>query len=261
MIRKENIVIRSRSGRNIAATVMIPEEGRRLLMMAHGFKSERTEDGRYTECGRRLAEKGFCSIMMAFPEVSELSMDRCLEYMEDCYQYMVNNYGTQMDNAAVIGYSLGGRLASLFVHDHPDFTDLVLWASCNQNFTEDDDFLEQNLGRMLREGMKEGYADFHDIFTGENDRMPVEFIRNLLDHDALTALNDYKGRVLIVQGRKDITIDVRNAEWIYDSLVNCQDKQLYYMDEADHGFGIFDGRMQDSEELVSTTVSFLSKLS
>lgn len=243
--------------RDIPATVFAGGRNSRLVIMVHSFKSDRFEDGRFTECGRLLADKGISSVAPDLRKVNELSIDNALRDLEECLKYMKAVHEVNGNDVSVIGYSLGGRIASLFTARHPEIKKLVLWAGANEELTQNDSFLKQDLGRMVREADTKGYADFHDIYTGENDRLSGEFVHDLLDESPLLSLSRFRGKTLIIQGKRDTTIDPGIAVRTYKALPEEKDKTLLWMEEADHGFGIFDGRKEDSIRLIESTVSFI----
>ncbi|MBR0136885.1 MAG: alpha/beta hydrolase [Erysipelotrichaceae bacterium] len=263
-MRKE---IRIRSARNTAIPVTVFETKGKggLVLMAHSFKSDRFEDGRFTELGEILAETGFYSIMCDFPgsgesqeELISLSLTNACDDLQSCYEYMCSNYEIDENKLCLLGYSLGGRIISLFSEKHPEFKDLIFWAACNRNYSINDSFIDQSFEELLKQCEAKGYCRFHDIYKNEDDLLSPKFIKELLELDALKALETFAGRALIIQGGKDQTIEPENAKWIYDHLVNAKERNIHWMEEADHGFGIFDGRASDSAEIVSITSGFLS---
>jgi esterase/lipase len=262
-MKTETVSILSQRGTLIPADIVSSESKGGLLILAHGFKAERTEDGRFTAVAEQMAEEGFHSIRMDFPgcgdskeAFSEYSLGRCLDDMESCYRYMEEHYPLD-GRLYLLGYSMGGRLISLFLKKHPETRKMVFWAACNQPFTLDDCFLEQSFRTLKEQCDREGSCDFYDIFTEETGKMSSAFVNEMLERDALGPLESFAGDALIIQGKHDQTIEIENAQWIYDHLKNSSSRKLYYIHDADHGFGLWDGRPQDSEELVRTTVSFL----
>ncbi|MBR4462779.1 MAG: alpha/beta fold hydrolase [Erysipelotrichaceae bacterium] len=262
-MKKETVSILSQRGTLIPADIVSVEGKGGLLILAHGFKAERTEDGRFTFVAEQMAEHGFHSIRMDFPACGDskepfiaYSLDHCLEDMESCFLHMKERYEID-DRLYLLGYSMGGRLISLFLRKHPEIKKLVFWAACNRSFDLDDLFLGQSFRTLKEQCDREGSCDFYDIYTQETDRMSAEFVSNMLEEDALGPLESFKGDALILQGDHDQTIEVGNAQWIYDHLKQASGRNLHYIHGADHGFGLWDGRTQDSEELIKTTVSFL----
>ena len=256
------------SKRNTMIPVTITEtQGKGgLLILVHGFKAERSENDRFRNVAEYATKQGLYSIRMDLPGCGDseepfenYSLESCLQDMESCYSYMKDHYEIDEDLLFLLGYSMGGRLISLFWERHPEFRHLIFWAGCNRRYTTEDRFLEQDLGKLKEECDSSGYCRFYDIFTGETSRMSSQFVYDLLEKDALTCLNNFPGKVLILQGDKDQTIEVKNGQWIYDSLSVAQEKRLVMIHGADHGFGLWDGRKEDNEELLRQTDDFLEE--
>ena len=266
MIHLDEGIIRSSRGKPLSVSVCDPDGEGPLAILVHGFKSDRSEDGRYDELAVRLAQKGCHVIMMDLPgcgqseeTLMDFTISNCLDDVESCLNYILEKYPIRKDRFFLVGYSLGGRIISLFLNRHPEVSALVFWAGCNQPFTENDQFLQQDIGMLRKQGRERGYYDFYDIFTGQTDQFPVKFIDEMIELDALAPLRQFSGRALVIQGDRDTTIDQDNARMIYDSLTNARERKLEIIEGADHLFGLYDGRKQDSETVISLTAEFLGK--
>jgi len=262
----KEILISSARGTKIPVLL---EEGsgyRGLLLMAHSFRSEKEENGRYSEIAQRMAEKGFLCAAPDFPgngkseePFSSYSLRACLDDLEAVYAYLKEHYEYDRNNCCLLGYSMGGRIISLFLERHKEFSKLVFWASVLEHYDLKSRFLEQDLSSLKKECDEKGYCDFYDIFEEETIRMSKDFIDDLLDRDAQSPLYDFKGSALIVQGEKDTTIDINNAKLIESCLKQASSVRLKYLPEADHGFGLWDGRKEDERILLKETLSFLEQ--
>ena len=262
----KEILIPSKRGTDIPVSVYEGNGKGPLLLMAHSFRSQKEEDGRYSYIGEKLSAQGFLCIAPDFAgngsskeAFVNYSLSSCIDDLESCYAYAKKNYEFDEDRRYLLGYSIGGRIISLFLERHPEFSKLVFWASLLETMHEDDKFLEQDLSQLRKQCDEIGYCDFYDIFEKETIQMSKQLIDDLLYEDALSPLNDFKGEALIVQGEKDITIDPQNGKIIASALYNAKEKKLVFMKDADHGFGLWDGRKQDNERLLEETIRFLSK--
>ena len=261
-----DIFIESKRKTSIACSIFNGGDNSPLLMMAHGFKSDRSEDNRFYDLANKLAENGISSICMDFvgtgdsdEDFSLYSLDTCLDDLEVCYEYMLNNYSIDNKHMALLGYSMGGRIISLFNEKHREFNNLVFWAAYNDLVSIDDYFLKQSIKELKKQVDEKGTCDFYNIFDEVFEVLSGDFINNLLDYDALSCLNDFKGNALIIQGNKDITIPLDSYKKIYDNLNHTNYKELIIINGADHGFGLWDNRIKDSEELVEKSFEFLLK--
>lgn len=261
-----SLTVEIRSLRNtvIPAMVFPSEKKTGLVMLAHSFKSDYEENGRFTRVAEELSKAGISTIMMDFPgngrskePLMNLSLDSCLDDMESCLDYMLDNYDIDRERMGMLGYSLGGRVISLFTKRHPDFRSLVYWAGCNQPFTENDSFLQQKFSDLKGQCDEKGYCDFWDVYEEKSEKLSGEFIDNMLEYDPLKALGDFEGNALVIQGDQDSTIDVSNGKWTYDALSRATRRQLLMLEGADHLFGLYDGREQDSDFIVKASSDFL----
>ena len=246
----------------------ITSNGKRggLLMLAHSFKSDLDEDDRFKILAERLSKHDIHCIRMDFPGSEKASqdylgysLDSCIEYLETCYRYMLDNYDIDTEHLGLLGYSMGGRIITLFNRKHKEFKTMVYWATCNRKFDINDTFLEQKLDLLKQEADKKGYCNFYDIFENVITKFPKEFIVNLLEYDTLNVLNNYDGNCLIVHGDKDITVDMAESEKLFDYLTNCKNKRLEIIHEADHGFGLWDDRKDLNEKLLRISEDYILK--
>ncbi len=262
----KRIFIDSIRNTRIPALVFEPERCRGLLLMAHSFRSEKEENGRFIEVGRRMAEAGWLCIAPDFPgngesaePFSSYSLRSSLDDLESCYKYGCSHYDAGQGRLALLGYSMGGRIIAMFLKRHPQCEILVFWAAANRDYGEGDLFLEQDLSSLRDEADKNGSCDFYDIFLKETITVGKDLIEDLLCSDALTPLDGFSGRALIIQGEKDTTIDVSDAKLIFDHLSHAEERKLLYFSQADHGFGLWDNRQEDSLRLIAETVNFLAE--
>ena len=234
-----------------------------LLVFAHSFKGEASEDNRFTDLANSLVNNGINSIRMEFPgsinsfeDDKNYSIGNCLDDLDICVNYMFDNYDIDHNHLGLLGYSMGGRIVSLYALSHPEFNMTVLWAPCDKVFTKDELFLEQSINDLINQ---EGdYINFYDIFNKVNCIFPKQFAYDLID-TSISKFNEYKGNVLIIHGKKDTTIDITESEKLLNSFIYKDNKSLYVMDEADHGFGLWDGRIEDTNELLRVSENYIKK--
>ena len=132
------------------------------------------------------------------------------------------------------------------------------WAFATAVYGLEDDFLEQNVGMMKKEADEKGSINFYDIFHKQTTVFPAEFVYDLLDQ-RIKGFKDFPGNILIVHGDNDITVDVKESISLYNDLDKCSEKKLEILEKADHGFGLWDGRISDNEKLIEHSFSFLKE--
>ena len=235
-----------------------------LVMMVHGFKADRTEDGRFLTVGRALAEDGVSSVMMGFPGCDESKEDflyytpeNCLSDIETCYAYMKENYDIDETRIGMIGYSMGGRLTSVFVQRHPEVRVIGLWAAaCFDAFDNQDTFLGMPVEEMKQEAKEKGYCDFLNVFDNTWLKLNREFLEQMETLSPEEGLRSFKGAAIVVHGDADITVKYEIAERSIGNLVKAEKKELVTVHEADHGFGAWDNRPDLSAQLTDNTIRF-----
>lgn len=262
----KKVFIESRRDTRIPALVFEPDRCQGLILLAHSYRSEKEEDGRFTAVGEQMKKKGWLCIAPDFPgngeseePFSRYSLRTSLDDLESCYVYACSNYDFDRKRLVLLGYSMGGRIIAMFLEKHPECEALVFWAAANEDYKEGDLFLEQDLAKLRDSADEDGCIGFYDIFMQETVTVGRDLIDDLLESDALTPLEHFRGRALIIQGEKDTTINPGDAKLIYDHLFEAKERRLLYFSDADHGFGLWDDRKEDNLRLIEETVNFLSE--
>ncbi len=256
--------IQSKRDTLIPATIVEADEASRLLICVHGFKAKRTEDGRFITVAKELAKYGISSVMMGFPGCDEskedfisYSLRNCIDDIDACYAFMMDHYSLDRENVGMIGYSMGGRLTSLYIAEHPEITCIGLWAGAVEDgFGDEGIFLGENAEAMKKEASEKGYCIFHNQFDDTWIRLSRELIEDMEEKRPSTGLKNYEGSVLVVHGDQDDTVPYRIAKLGYAKLEKAKKKKLCCIRGADHGFGAWNGRFDLSKLLTDETVSF-----
>lgn len=268
MIEK-NITIKSIRNTDIPVSIVDSEKSNApLVILAHGFKADRHEGGRFSDVARNLAEVGVSSIRMGFPGCDESKEDfinytlkNCLDDIESSYEYMLDNYSIDTTHLGIIGYSMGGRLASIFINSHPEFKTIGLWAGAvYKDFGGNNEyFLGGDVLTMKKQANELGYADFYNDFDNTNIKLNKALIDEMELYNPLQYLNEFNGNAIVCHGDNDTTVSLDTAYLAMDNLTNAKNKKLLVVKGADHGFGLWDNHMEQSNELVSETTKFFKE--
>ena len=264
-----NKTIKSKRDTNIPVTIVDSEtENASLVIFAHGFKADRHEGGRFSDVARKLAEVGINSIRMGFPGCDESKEDfinytinNCLDDIESSYQYMLNNYSINNEHLGIVGYSMGGRLASIFVNKHPEFKTLGLWTGAvYKDFGGNNDcFLGGNVASMKKQANELGYTDFYNDFDNTNIKLSKALIDEMELYNPLEYLNSFEGSAIVCHGDNDFTVVLDTAYLAINNLTKAKNKKLVIINGANHGFGLWDDHMEQSYELVDETTKFIKE--
>ena len=266
MLQKD-IVIKSNRNSNINCTIVESEVSKpKLLLLIHGFKADRFEDGRFTSVALQLAKQGVNSIMLSFAgcdgsdeDFINYSLTNDLDDIELAYKYMLDNYDIDVDHIGMIGYSMGGRLTSIFIDKHEEVKTIGIWAgACQQGF-DGEYFLGGKVEDMINEANKIGYCNFFNVFDNTTIQLSKQLLDDMTDYDTYKGLNKFTGNAIVVHGDKDTTVDLNIGIGAYNALNNVSNKELVIVKDANHGFGIWDNHPEQSEELVNKTIVFFEK--
>ena len=248
-------------GSQLNSLIVEGAAGGPLVMMIHGFKANRTEDGRFLQVARALAEDGVNSIMFSqagcgesYEDFIDYTLDNSLSDMETCLAWMKEHYHTDDAHTGLIGYSMGGRLVSLFTERHPEIRTLALWAAAS--VLDTNDFLGNDSRILRQEAAEKGWCSFYNAFDGQTLRMNGILLDNLDQYDPLESLRKYRGAALVIHGSRDITVDKSASFAAYEALKSAAHRKLFIIDEADHGFGAWENRPELSEKLTGETIQF-----
>ena len=263
-MEEKYLTLNSDRNSDISAIVVEGEKGGPLIIMVHGFKANKTEDGRFLSVARKMAEYGVNSIMFAQAGCDDskedfinYSLTNSLDDIEICYRYMKDNYQIDEERVGMIGYSMGGRLTSIFIDRHPEIKVIGLWAAaCYDSFNNEDSFLGIPVERLNSEAALKGYCDYHNSFDNTDIRLSRQFIDDMQELMCSKGLGNYKGCAFIVHGDKDVTVPYDVATDTYDMLKNCKDRKLVTVTDADHGFGAWNDRPDLSRQLTETTIEY-----
>ena len=150
----KNIEIPGTRG-NIPATIQLPAKSARgeelpLVVLCHGFTGNRQGDGHFAPLAEDLAAHDIATVRLDFAGCGD-STEPYANYtlanmaadVDSVIGYMQATYGT--GKTALVGHSMGGRLASLYpqLGQYP-VTALALWSPANGTGLHGLEFLNSN---------------------------------------------------------------------------------------------------------------------
>ena len=262
-----DLTISSKRGTMIPVTIcesdIVPAK---LLICAHGFKANRTEDGRFLTVAKELAKHGVMAVMPGFAGCDESKEDflfytfeSCLDDIDSVYEY-VKKYYEITDDVGMIGYSMGGRLTAMYIRSHPEIKCIGLWAAASYDgFNGEDSYLGMKLEEMWPQIEEKGYVDFHNGFDDTWIKLNGELIKGSRDLPVEKGLKEFEGCALVVHGDEDDTVPYSVAKHSYECLEKARIRKLVTVHEADHGFGQWNGRPELSKQLTDATIAFFEE--
>ena len=261
------IVLTSKRNTDLYCTEVVPEKpDGALAVFVHGFCAERTEGGRFISVAKKLAEQGFYSIMMdqsgcgqSEEPFDNYDLFHSISDIRTCVDHMFENYDIDEKRMAMVGYSMGGRIAAIYVnYIDPRFQTVGLWAAAINEGKEMENFLIAPDGHSyVAEAIAKGYAEYLNDFDGRILHLSNDFYRGFLDYSPVLAMKKYSGNVIVVHGTADSTVDPSVGKRCYTNLTTQKEKELVLIEGANHGFGLWDDHMEQSEILVNKTADFI----
>lgn len=243
-----------------------------LVVMAHGHGGELTEAGGFDAVAEGLVKAGIASVRIQFPGSGSSSesftvntISNMLDDLQTALDYALEDSAaaTQLDAEAIaiLGYSMGGRLAMLATAENPIYQAVALWAPAA---TDGVSSLYNLFGGAdaFRAAWAEAELDGQHVFTtpwGGTQELSLAWFDELAASTPATAFAGFTGPVFVLYGDEDVVVDPAVARSAATAAVNSVEVTAVTIGGADHGFGFFDGFTKESEETVHETVNWLTE--
>lgn len=217
----KNIEIPGTRG-NIPATIQLPAKSARgeelpLVVLCHGFTGNRQGDGHFAPLAEDLAAHGIATVRLDFAGCGD-STEPYANYtlanmaadVDSVIGYMQATYGT--GKTALVGHSMGGRLASLYpqLGQYP-VTALALWSPANGTGLQGLEFLSIDNFAAVEE--LAARADAEGSVAAWGVELSAAYIDGMRDSDPNAALQESSLPVLLTySGNERILSDTTQTE-------------------------------------------------
>lgn len=246
------------------------------ILVFHGFKGFK-DWGFLPYISEKMAEKGAITLCINFSMNGYIEGSDRIENPDD---FSSNTLSIQLKDAKLlsdaffegkilkedrlkqnwngeiyaVGHSLGGGMAILSAKFDSRISKIAVWASIAtfRRYTA----RQQQIWREL------GYNEFTISRTGQVLRMKIDYLddveKNADVYDLNSAIANLKIPALIVHGKQDVTVPLREAKMLYDS----SDKnitEIFEIPRAGHTFGIDHPFMESTQALelaLEKTINF-----
>ena len=266
----KNIEIPGTRG-NIPATIQLPAKSARgeelpLVVLCHGFTGNRQGDGHFAPLAEDLAAHGIATVRLDFAGCGE-STEPYANYtlanmaadVDSVIGYMQATYGT--GKTALVGHSMGGRLASLYpqLGQYP-VTALALWSPANGTGLQGLEVLSIDNFAAVEE--LAARADAEGSVAAWGVELSAAYIDGMRDSDPNAALQESGLPVLLTySGNERILSDTTQTETkaAVESLLDGQ-VVLDLFVNGDHNYTSEDPatNTQLDADLRQVTVDFLT---
>jgi dienelactone hydrolase len=232
--------------------------------MAHGHGGTRDEAGGFRRLAEELARHGIASLRMDFSgcgeSVEPFVANRLTRMGADLragLEFVRSLPGVDGQRTAVVGYSMGARVAMLSLED--GYAAAVLWAPVGTNgpdavfglFGGSDNY------RQLRiEAFRSSYTDFSTPW-GQQQQLSCNWFADMEKSKPLEAIGIYPGPVLVVHGDADPIIPRSVAEAVAAAATTSRSTRLELIPGADHGLGFYGGDPAHGDRVIELSSEFL----
>ena len=217
----KNIEIPGTRG-NIPATIQLPAKSARgeelpLVVLCHGFTGNRQGDGHFAPLAEDLAANGIATVRLdvagcgdSTEPYANYTLANMAADVDSVIGYMQATYGT--GKTALVGHSMGGRLASLYpqLGQYP-VTALALWSPANGTGLQGLEFLSIDNFAAVEE--MAARADAEGSVAAWGVELSAAYIDGMRDSDPNATLQESGLPVLLTySGNERILSDTTQTE-------------------------------------------------
>lgn len=257
----------------IPATVQMPGKLARgaempLVVMCHGFTGNRAGDGHFEPLARDLAEQGIASVRLDFAgcgdsaePYTEYTLTNMAADVDAAIAWMQEQYNTR-GPVALVGHSMGGRLASLYpkLGSYPAAA-LALWSPANGTGLHGLEFLNINDSSQVEALAAEAEAN-GQAGTKWGVEISAAFVQQMRDSDPNAALREAGIPVLLTYSGQDTVLSEQTISETIATVESLPDSQVVLdpFVEGDHNYTAEDAALsaQLDAALREATATFLS---
>lgn len=240
----KHIEIENIKGFTLRGYLQLPENSEKIVVMFHGFTGNKTEhNGHFRHLARKLAQEGVASLRMDYHgngesdgEFYDFSFNDTLDDAQRMIKFAKEVPGIK--EVYILGFSLGGAVASLVANDNN--CDKLVLVSAAANMPE------LACGKMTSWRK----LDNGNIYLNGFELSP-KFAEELKDRDMYSNTPNYNKDVLIIQAKNDMAVP-----YLYGVkyAVRYKNSRLHIVKEAGHGYD----SLENANELYSKVIDFLA---
>lgn len=217
-----------------------------LVVMFHGFTGNKNENTYlFKTFSKVLASNNFASLRIDFSGNGDSDGDfqdmTLTSLMEDATRII--DYARQniTEKIILLGFSMGGFIASQLIKKNATFDKLILWAPAG-NLSRIGEMWFNNPAKLL----PNGNCDMGGM------ELSYQFYKELIDYPTYDKLEIFEKPVLIIHGEKDQAVSSSFGLKYLKAFPNAEMELIMV---ANHGFGTVEHR----KELYQKTLRFLEK--
>src|SRR5690625_988372 len=170
----------------------------------------------------------------------------------EAFDWLAEQEHIDEERLALVGFSLGGAIASNLAGNDERVEALVLWSAAGHMGSSQTDLYETYYETAVQEGYAEADLGFRtanvsaEYFQGRFSAFPLYDIRN------------YTNPLLVINGQLDTSVPVHTArDYVQNS--GSFDVTLRILPESDHIFNVLTEDLTDSQTVLDLTTDWLDE--
>ena len=249
--------------RAVPAVVTLPagEGPFPAVVMNHGHGGSKDENVGFVGVARALAQAGFATIRMDFPgcgdseaSFQDNTMTNMIADSNAGLAYLLDNYPIDADRLGILGYSMGGRIASEIVgaENNPYKAVVLLSAAAVDAETLAPSIFGdlETYNELKAAAEKDGFATFTTIY-GQTQELSKAWFADMEAGKPLESLAKFTGPVLVLHGDQDVVVTDEMNKAIVSAYPAAQE---IVVPDADHGYGFYSDQPEVTA-LVETSIT------
>jgi putative redox protein len=226
----------------------------KAVIMAHGFKSDKDEDGIFIRAADALCKERFAVLRFDFAgsgesegKFTEMMLSKEVEDLESAILFMKNQGYKKI---GLLGASFGGTVSIL---GHPNgIASMVLWNPVSKT-SSFENYLSNKVNRDWKKEIEKGYLKLYSEKRSKSHSISKNMILEMEKINFQSESRKIKAPILIIHGENDSYLPFSDSQELLRFLK--EPKKLEIIKNAEHGF-----HDPDSEKIaINLTVNWFKK--
>ncbi len=229
------------------------------VLLIHGFASDKQEvGGFYSNLAALLADAGIASLRFDFPGSGDHTVgfesnnwNTFVRDAREAFEWLAGHEAVDAGRLGLVGFSLGGAIASNLAGNDERVSALVLWSAAGDMASSQTDLYDTYYQTAVADGWAEADLGFRTA------RLSAAYFEGRFSAFPLYDIRSYAGPLLVVNGALDTSVPVRTARE-YVSSSGSSDVTLRIFPDSDHIFNVLSGDLTDSTAVLELTADWLT---
>lgn len=222
--------------RGMAHIPLLEQKKARAVILLHGFTGSKLEPHRFfLKISRELEALGIASFRFDFlgsgesdGNFEDMTVLNELAEAETILEYVRSHPNIDKEKVIVLGFSMGGLVASLLAGDHPEKIEKLILLAPAGSMAAEAKVMETN----------STYIEEENAFDIGGNLIGKDFIEELNTIDVWERAKTFKYDVLLIHGSSDQAVSVEDSKKYQEKYYQGQ-ARLHIVNGADHTFNSY----------------------